>query len=325
MAAPRLISVIVPTRDRPAMLRQALASIRALEGPDLAFEILVGDNGRTEETCAIAREFGAVYLPVETAGASAARNAGLNAATGEFIAFLDDDDAWLPENIRPQLALLDAHPEIEAVIGQVIYADPNLVPFGKPCPEDHPGDGDVLLRRMLSGWFPQIGTTLARTKVRELIGEFDLTLLGGQDLDWLLRIARRRTLVFHPVACLLFRGRAPGTYNRLNYRRIGYDRKVFLRHSVPEWRIWRTPVAFAKAYSSTLAHFYVYFADAAEANAIRGERAEALKAAFIAAGILPTRALRHMIRPSPLRHGVAIALGFRSARAAPSDPPAALR
>lgn len=325
MAAPRLISVIVPTRDRPAMLRQALASIRALEGSDLTFEILVGDNGRTEETRAIAREFSAVYLPVETAGASAARNAGLNAATGEFIAFLDDDDVWLPHNIRPQIALLDARPEVEAVIGQVIYTDPSLVPLSKPSPEDHPGEGEVLLRRMLSGWFPQIGTTVARTKVRELIGEFDLALLGGQDLDWLLRIARRRTLVFHPIACLLFRGRAPGTYNQLNHRRIGYDRKVFLRHSIPEWRIWPTPVAFAKAYSSTLAHFYVYFAEAAEMNAVRGERGEALKAALVAAGILPTRALRHMLRSSPLRRGIAIALGLKSAQAASSEPPAALR
>lgn len=81
-AAKRKVSVIVPTCDRPALLRQALASIRALEGPDLAFEIFVGDNGSALETPIVAEEFGAIYLKTSTPGASAARNVGLRAATG---------------------------------------------------------------------------------------------------------------------------------------------------------------------------------------------------------------------------------------------------
>jgi glycosyltransferase involved in cell wall biosynthesis len=55
-AAPRKVSVIVPTCDRPALLREALASVRALDGPDLTFEIFVGDNGSTPETLAVAEE-----------------------------------------------------------------------------------------------------------------------------------------------------------------------------------------------------------------------------------------------------------------------------
>jgi len=60
----RLVSVIVPTRDRPTLLRKALASIRALEGPDLRFEILVGDNGNSPENKSIAAEFGGFYLRI---------------------------------------------------------------------------------------------------------------------------------------------------------------------------------------------------------------------------------------------------------------------
>ena len=60
----RRVSVIVPTRDRPAMLRQALASIRAQEGEKYAFEILLGDNGGLPETKKIAAEYGAVHLPL---------------------------------------------------------------------------------------------------------------------------------------------------------------------------------------------------------------------------------------------------------------------
>src|SRR4051812_34163168 len=81
------VSVIVPTCWRPALLREALASIRALEGPDVSLEIIVGDNGGLPETVEVVREYGAWHLPVERAGAGAARNVALQAATGEYVAF----------------------------------------------------------------------------------------------------------------------------------------------------------------------------------------------------------------------------------------------
>ncbi|WP_374575513.1 glycosyltransferase family 2 protein [Phenylobacterium sp.] len=301
---PRRVSVVVPTCDRPAMLRQALASIRALEGPDLSFEILVGDNGKAPETREVADEFGAVHIPVAQKGASAARNAGLRAANGEFIAFLDDDDVWLADHIRPHLARLDAEPALEGLIGQVIYTDHQLVPTGNPFPEIEPGEGDELLRRMLSGYFPQIGTLVVRRGVRELVGEFDLVLLGGQDLDWMLRIARRRVLGFQKTACILFRGRPPGSYDALQHRRIAFDRKVFLRHATPEWRIWPSAIGFFRAYSGTMRHFYIYFSEAAEVRAKRGLRREAFKAMRIAAGVLPVRALVHVFTPSPMQRAL---------------------
>lgn len=299
------VSVIVPTANRPHFLRTALASIRALEGPDLAFEILVGDNGSSEETPRVVAEFGATYLRVAESGASAARNAGLRAASGEFIAFLDDDDAWMGEHIRPHLEQLKARPDIDAVLGQVIYADYDLAPFyGDPWPDFDPGQGEEMLRRMLSGWFPQIGTLVARASVREKVGEFDPALVGGQDLDWMMRIARRRALGFQQTACVLFRGRPAGSYDALQRRRVGFDRRVFLRHAVPEWRIWKTPMAMSKAYYGTLRHFYLYFADAAEERAARGQKREALGAIWDAARVFPLRAAFHLVRPSPIQRAL---------------------
>jgi glycosyltransferase involved in cell wall biosynthesis len=298
---PRKISVIVPTCDRPAFLREALASVRALEGSDLTFEILVGDNGSAPETLAVAKEFGAIHLKATTRGASAARNAGLKAATGEYLAFLDDDDVWLPGTLRPHLALLDARPELEGVIGQTIYTDPLLVPHGPPWPQDIKGHGRELLRRMLSGFFPQIGTTVARIAVRDRIGEFDEELIGGEDLDWLLRMARPHRLGFVATPCILFRGRPPGSYDALQRKRIGYDRRVFFRHAIPEWRIWTSPIDFSRAYSGTLMHFFRYFVDAAVARAARGERLQALRAIATALSIFPIRTAYHLVAPRPLR------------------------
>ena len=311
---PTRISVIVPTRDRPAMLAEALASIRALEGPDLSFEILVGDNGSTPETRQVAAAHGARYLKVLENGASAARNACLRAATGDYLAFLDDDDVWLPGHIRPHLKLLASRPEVEAVVGQVIYTDKDLLPRGEAFPPELPGEGDELLRKMLGGWFPQIGTTVARTTIREKIGEFDLRLLGGQDLDWLLRLAHRRTLAFQATTCLLFRGRAPGSFDKLNFRRIGFDRRIFVRHVFTEWRIW-TPTSLSRAYSGTMMHFFTYFSEAADARAQRGERIGALRAVSIAAWIFPLRTVWHLVRSSPLRQamiGVLTGAGART-------------
>jgi glycosyltransferase involved in cell wall biosynthesis len=297
----RKVSVIVPTCDRPALLREALTSIRALEGPDLTFEILIGDNGFAPETPALADEFGAIYLKASTPGASASRNVGLRAATGEFLAFLDDDDVWLPGNVRSHIALLDSHPELDAVIGQAIITDPHLVPKMPPWPADAPSDGKQFLRRMLSGFFPQIGTTVARVSVRESFGEFDETLIGGEDLDWLLRMARRHRLGFVATPCILFRDRPSGSYDALQRKRVNYDRRVFFRHGLPEWRIWNSPLDFSRAYAGTLMHFYQYFVDAALERANRGSRGEALRAIVTALSIFPFRGAYHLVAPRPLR------------------------
>ncbi|HYD88943.1 MAG TPA: glycosyltransferase family A protein [Vitreimonas sp.] len=298
----RTVSVIVPTRDRPNYLRQALASIRALEGPDLEIEILIGDNGACPQTQLIAEEFGARRVEArEGEGASVARNAALRAATGDYIAFLDDDDCWVATHLREHLDLLDIRPDLEAVMGQVISADHQLRRVGAAWPAEPPDDGDELLRRMLSGYFPQIGAVVARRGVREKIGGFDEKLIGGEDLDWLLRLARQHQLAVIPVESVLFRGRPLGVYDNLQLLRSRFDRKVFLRHALPEWRIWESPAHLWLAHYGTLKHFYRYFVDAAARRAARGERAGALKAIWFAFQVFPLRTLYHLFKWRRLR------------------------
>ena len=93
------VSVIVPTRDRPELLAQALASVRANESRGFELELVVAGDGASLESRSVAERFGAVWVESRKHGAAAARNAGLGAATGRFIAFLDDDEfpaaGWL--------------------------------------------------------------------------------------------------------------------------------------------------------------------------------------------------------------------------------------
>lgn len=307
----RRVSVVVPTRDRPAMLRQALASIRALEADDLAFDVIVGDNGVSLETRRVADEFGARHVKVGRDGAGAARNAGLEAATGEFIAFLDDDDVWQAGNVRAQLALLEAEPRLEGAIGQVVCVDQDLRPTTAPWPAAEPGAGDDLVRAMLSGFYPQIGATLVRASAARAVGGFDEKLLGDQDWDWQLRLARRRRLGFVAEPCVLFRQRAPGSFDALRLSRLGFARRVFFRHALAEWRIWSGPSQLTSAYRETLWQYYVYFNEAAVERAEAGDAASARRAIWGAFRTFPLRAAFHVVAPKPLRRAMAASLSGR--------------
>jgi len=320
-AAPRIVSVIVATRDRPALLSEALTSIRALEGDDLRFEILVGDNGTTPETEAVAAKFGAIYAKTDKDGCAAARNIALERATGEFIALLDDDDVWLEGHVRPHIALLDARPDLEAVFGQIITTDPERRPISDPWPESLPDDGDVFMT-MLAGYYPQVGATLTRARVLERHGLMDETLIGDSDWDWQMRIAKTHKIGFVPTTCVLFRQRAPGTFDDLQLRRLKYSQKVFFRHALPEPRLWRSPITFARAYFGAVTNLFYYFVDAAALRAETGDRKGALSAIRHAFTIFPTRAVRMLLRPSPLRTALVAALTGRPVGRAPLQPKA---
>lgn len=310
------VSVVVPTRDRPDLLRQALASIRAVEGADLAFEIIVGDNGADPRSRAAAEEFGAIHVPVPRAGAGAARNAGLLAATGDYVAFLDDDDLWLDNHVRRHLEFLDLNPDVEGVFGQVIPVDDDLRHLDDPWPFRAPHEGEDLVRSMLSGYYPQIGATIVRASAAKAVGLFDESLLGDQDWDWQLRLTRRRAMRYIPHPCVLFRQRPPGSYDALRLRRLGFGRRVFLRHALPEWRLWPSPKGLLQAYQNVLWQYYEYFVTAATERAEAGApRKEILRAIWGAVRTFPLRAGYHLVAPKPLRRALVASLS--SGRAPP--------
>jgi glycosyltransferase involved in cell wall biosynthesis len=120
-----LVSVVVPTRNRARLLRRSLGSALAQLG--VSFEVIVVDDGSRDETSEVLAECGDSRLRVITLasslGAAEARNFGIRAAEGEWLAFLDDDDIWAPEKLRHQLA--DAEKTADAMIGftGAVYID----------------------------------------------------------------------------------------------------------------------------------------------------------------------------------------------------------
>ncbi|WP_409560535.1 glycosyltransferase family 2 protein [Hyphomicrobium sp. MC8b] len=315
---PRRVSVIIGTRDRPALLREAMASIRALEGSDLTFEILVGDNGTTPETPNVVAEFGGVYARTDKNGCAAARNLAMRRATGDFIAFLDDDDLWTSEHIRSHIAFLDAHPDYEAVFGQIVSTNTGRQPLGEPWPASLPLDGDVF-DLMLSGYFPQVGGSVFRGNAIDKYGLMDETLIGDSDWDWQLRIARNARIGFVEIPCVLFRQRDPGSFDQLQRTRQKFTKRIFRRHAflsrrAPFQRL--RPSTIYRAYAGAAWQYFDYFCTHAVQRSNSGEHAGARHALFGAFLTLPHVALSRFVRSPELRTAVlASTFGSRSVNA----------
>ena len=120
------ISTVIPTFDRASLVARAVRSVlgECREGD----EVIVVDDGSTDDTAQVVGGFGTRvrYLRIEHAGAGAARNAGIAAAGGDFIAFLDSDDEWVPGKLSWQRAVMESRPEILFVFSDF----GGVTPFG---------------------------------------------------------------------------------------------------------------------------------------------------------------------------------------------------
>jgi len=106
------ITAVIPAYNAAEYIARAIKSVLAQTRP--ADEIIVVDDGSTDNTLDVVRSFGekVILIQQENGGASAARNTGINAATGNWIAFLDADDEWLPNMLELQTNILRQHPDI---------------------------------------------------------------------------------------------------------------------------------------------------------------------------------------------------------------------
>lgn len=110
-----LVSAIIPTYNRAALVGRAIESALRQSYPDV--EIIVVDDGSTDETPEVVASFGPAvrYLRQRNAGVAAARNHGFRESRGEYVALLDSDDAWLPWKIDAQVRILQRFPEVGMV------------------------------------------------------------------------------------------------------------------------------------------------------------------------------------------------------------------
>ena len=105
------VSIVIPTYNRESFIKKALDSV--MEQTFRDFEVVVIDDGSTDRTKDIVSGYGdnVHYYYQENRGIAGARNPGIKKSTGDYIAFLDSDDYWIPEKLQRQLALFHEHPE----------------------------------------------------------------------------------------------------------------------------------------------------------------------------------------------------------------------
>ena len=181
MTAPAAVSVIIPTFNRSAAVSDAIESVRSQELVG-GCEIVVVDDGSTDDTPAILAAYDdIVVVRQDNGGPSAARNRGIEAATGEYVAFLDSDDLMAPGRLQAQLDFLREHPEVDGVLGrQVIESIDGGEP--PPLPVDpvfgDPGGINLITVMISAEWLRSVGG-------------FDEKLRRGEDRDLLFRLKEK--------------------------------------------------------------------------------------------------------------------------------------
>jgi len=214
------VSVIMPTRNRAELLKRSIASIRAQTFAD--FELIVINDGSTDHTAEVLAAVGDPRLRVIHnalgGGAAAARNAGIAAARGEFLAFLDADDEWLPDKLAQQVKILASHPGM-VLIGcwaEVVGLDGRRLRVNA---SREPPTGREAWRTMLHHSFYIPSQLVARTEVARRIGGFVTTLLAGhEDQDFCIRMALEGEVGFVDAA-LATMYQQPGSLSQTHFSR----------------------------------------------------------------------------------------------------------
>jgi len=214
--APR-VSVIIPTYNRGWILQRAVDSVLTQTFRD--FELIVVDDGSQDDTADILAAYGTDIRVIRqpNAGVSAARNTGICAAGGEFIAFLDSDDYWLPEKLHMQIAYFNTH--ATAVICQT---EEIWIRNGKRVnpKKVHKKPSGRIFRASLALCLVSPSAVMLRRGLLDEIGGFDETLPACEDYDLWLRISAHYPVYLVDTPLIVKTG---GHADQLS-RMVGLDR-----------------------------------------------------------------------------------------------------
>lgn len=198
------VSVVIATYNMGDYIGHAIRSVLAQEHRDV--EVIVVDDGSTDQTPLVLNEFHAdrrVRVIRQTnRGQPAAKNVGWRAATGEFVAFCDADDYWLPNKLALQLPVFRGKPNLGVVYSKTTVLDANG--HFHRSPENWQPNGSVLGELFLHNYVP-FGTAVVRRSCMEEVGGFDESIPMGIDWDLWLRIARRWEFQGIPESTYVYR------------------------------------------------------------------------------------------------------------------------
>jgi len=230
VSGPVRVSAVVPAYNRADYLAEALDSALAQAFDGL--EVVVVDDGSTDATPEVLRRYGErirVHRQ-ENAGQSAAVNRGVDLARGEFVAFLDSDDAWLPGKLARAVPLLEAEPAAALLYAAVEMMDAAGRAVADPRPPRRTPSGAVL-GHLLEENFVRTPTAVFRREAFLAAGGYDPALRCVNDWDMWLRLATGRPVLRDPAPAARYRLHGDQAV-RLR-RRLAEERVTVLERHLP--------------------------------------------------------------------------------------------
>ena len=223
-----LITCIIPVFNGERFLAEALNSIFSQTYRPI--EVIVVDDGSTDGTAGVVEQYpkSVVYIHQTNQGSPRARNRGIQAATGDLIAFLDVDDLWRSQKLSRQMARFDDREELDFCVSHIQNFWMSEVAHEETRLADHPKT------QALPGYIT--GTLLAKRSTFETVGLFSTELDHGDSLDWFLR-AREKGAVSEVIAEVLVDRRIHlGNMSRLQQHQSRNEFLTILKRSLDKRR-----------------------------------------------------------------------------------------
>ncbi|MBI3760227.1 MAG: glycosyltransferase [Deltaproteobacteria bacterium] len=223
------VSVVIPVFNNAATIRIAIASVFEQQFDPDEIELIVVNDGSTDNSSEILRSFGDRIRVIDQSnrGPAAARNTGVAAAHGEYLAFLDADDAWLPQKLATIVPILDRNPAVVLVFSDAIPIDAGGAPVGESYVTPDCAHAPTMAE-MLDRWWPIIpSTAVMRTATFKACGGFVEEFRSAAYEDpYLFLVAREHgEFAYVPERLVLYRYESPGVRME-KYQRY---REVFIR------------------------------------------------------------------------------------------------
>jgi len=223
-----VLSVVIPVWNGASYLGEAITSVLEQDAaPDL--EIIVVDDGSVDGSAAVAERFGPPVrcLGIPHGGLAEARNAGVQAAGGEYLLHFDSDDVLPADSIASRIALFHERPSTDLVVGQMVC-------FVSPELEQQAASRYRVPSQPQRGGLP--GATLVRTSFATRVGLFNTTRNHSPDLDWMARAIEHGPRIEELPTVVLNR-RIHGKNMSLTQSGFSSDRLAILRAALERRRM----------------------------------------------------------------------------------------
>lgn len=226
---PPSVSVVIPVHNRPVMASRAVASALAQDG-DHRLEIIVVDDASspalTTDDLGVCEHAVTLIRLDENVGPAAARNRGVEAATGTYVAFLDSDDEWVPRKLTEQLSAMQRRP------GMRISVTDYAIQRAGGGEEARANEAVLTFEVMLNGCYQSPGSTMiVERSVFDEVGLFNENLRRLEDWDWLLRSTQSLDVFNVPIPLARIHASAPPPHAAT------VDALAALEHRLSEWKL----------------------------------------------------------------------------------------